>query len=352
LLPELCKSGERKFSEGVILYRICVFAILAFFFSAAPAWSWSGKGHRIVGAIADEILKKSPTTKAKVKEILGGETLATVSIWADCAKGFTYCHRAPSHEEQVYASKNPEHHNFHYADIPYQESAYVDDSAGSAKYDAVHVISYAVAVLRGNAPANDSINLTQREALWVLAHVVGDIHQPLHVAALYYDKDCHDVVDPNIVGAGMPNFGIGTSVSETTGGNDLTKGSNNLHHYWDDNFVDKAMKSVGFTANATAKFVTYVVKHPPQNWQTSGDPETWSAKWASEIMPTGRFAYEGVRLGQAKHPDEVQPTRLKCTAEVTFEPNYEPDAAKVALRQVGKAGFRLAALLTAVFESQ
>jgi len=335
-----------------MLYRICVFAILAFFFSAAPAWSWSGKGHRIVGAIADEILKKSPTTKAKVKEILGGETLATVSIWADCAKGFTYCHRAPSHEEQVYASKNPEHHNFHYADIPYQESAYVDASAGSAKYDAVHVISYAVAVLRGNAPANDSINLTQREALWVLAHVVGDIHQPLHVAALYYDKDCHDVVDPNIVGAGMPNFGIGTSVSETTGGNDLTKGSNNLHHYWDDNFVDKAMKSVGFTANATAKFVTYVVKHPPQNWQTSGDPETWSAKWASEIMPTGRFAYEGVRLGQAKHPDEVQPTRLKCTAEVTFEPNYEPDAAKVALRQVGKAGFRLAALLTAVFESQ
>lgn len=335
-----------------MLYRICVFVILAFFFSAAPAWSWSGKGHRIVGAIADEVLKKSPTTKAKVKEILGGETLATVSIWADCAKGFTYCHRAPSHEEQVYASKNPEHHNFHYADIPYQESAYVDASAGSAKYDAVHVIRYAVAVLRGNAPANDSINLTQREALWVLAHVVGDIHQPLHVAALYYDKDCHDVVDPNIVGAGMPNFGIGTSVSETTGGNDLTKGSNNLHHYWDDNFVDKAMKSVGFTANATAKFVTYVVKHPPQNWQTSGDPETWSAKWASEIMPTSRFAYEGVRLGQAKHPDEVQPTRLKCTAEVTFEPNYESDAAKVALRQVGKAGFRLAALLTAVFESQ
>ena len=335
-----------------MLYRICVFAILGFFFSSAPAWSWSGKGHRIVGAIADEVLKKSPTTKAKVTEILGGKTLATVSIWADCAKGFTYCHRAPSQEEQAYASKNPEHHNFHYADIPYQESAYVDASAGSAKYDAVHVISYAVAVLRGNAPANDSINLTQREALWVLAHVVGDIHQPLHVAALYYDKDCHDVVDPNIVGAGMPNFGIGTSVSETTGGNDLTKGSNNLHHYWDDNFVDKAMKSVGFTANATAKFVTYVVKHPPQNWQTSGDPETWSAKWASEIMPTGRFAYEGVRLGQAKHPDEVQPTRLKCTAEVTFEPNYESDAAKVALRQVGKAGFRLAALLTAVFESQ
>jgi hypothetical protein len=37
---------------------------------------------------------------------------------------------------------------------------------------------------------------------------------------------------------------------------------------------------------------------------------------------------------------------------VTFEPNYESDSAKVALRQVGKAGFRLAALLTAIFEPQ
>jgi S1/P1 nuclease len=325
-------------------------ALLAFFFSVAPAWAWSGKGHRLVGAIADEVLKKNPTTKAKVKAILGGHTLATVSVWADCAKGFMYCQRAPTPEEQAYADKNPEHHNFHYTDIPYQESAYVDGSAGSAKFDAVHVISYAVAVLRGNAPPNDSIKLTQREALWLLVHVVGDIHQPLHVAALYYDKDCLAVVDPNSTGAGQPNFGIGTTVSETTGGNDLTKGSNNLHHYWDDNFVDKAMKQAGFTAGATTQFVKYVVKHPPQNWKTDGDAATWSAKWATEIMPAGRFAYEGVRLGQAKHPDEAHPTRLKCTAAVTFEPNYESDSAKIVLRQVGKAGFRLAALLTAVFE--
>jgi hypothetical protein len=211
-------------------HRIFAWAILIFFFSAAPAWSWSAKGHRIVGAIADEVLKKNPTTKAKVKDILGGHTLATVSVWADCAKGFMYCQRPPTPEEQAYAGKNPEHHNFHYADIPYQQNAYLDASAGSAKFDVVHVISYAVAVLRGNALANDSINLTQREALWVLVHVMGDIHQPLHVAALYYDKDCHDVVDPNLVGAGMPDFGIGTSVSETTGGNDLMKGSTSLHH--------------------------------------------------------------------------------------------------------------------------
>ena len=89
-------------------HRIFAWAILIFFFSAAPAWSWSAKGHRIVGAIADEVLKKNPTTKAKVKDILGGHTLATVSVWADCAKGFMYCQRPPTPEEQAYAGKNPE----------------------------------------------------------------------------------------------------------------------------------------------------------------------------------------------------------------------------------------------------
>lgn len=71
---------------------------------------------------------------------------------------------------------------------------------------------------------------------------------------------------------------------------------------------------------------------------------------AFEGAPLGRFAYEGVRLGQARH--EPHPTRLRCAARLTFEPNYESDSAKVALQKLGKAGFRLAALLTAIFEPQ
>src|SRR4029077_15362473 len=84
------REANGNSGEGIMPHRIFAWAALIFFFSAAPAWSWSGKGHRIVGAIADEVLKKNPTTKAKVKEILGGQTLATVSVWADCAKGFMY----------------------------------------------------------------------------------------------------------------------------------------------------------------------------------------------------------------------------------------------------------------------
>jgi len=56
------------------------------------------------------------------------------------------------------------------------------------------------------------------EAVWLLAHLVGDVHQPLHVGAMYFNRDCGVSVDPNVVGAGLPKFGIGTTVAETVGG--------------------------------------------------------------------------------------------------------------------------------------
>ena len=334
--------------------RACGWAIAVLFVavSCSPALCWGGKGHRIVGAVADLVLEEHPKTQAKVKEILGGDTLATVSVWADCAKGFRYCNSAPTPEEKTYANKNPHHHNFHYTDIPYQQPKYVAGTAGSGSDDVVQVMKYAIAVLRGQAPANGPAKLDQREALWVLVHLVGDIHQPLHVASLYYDKDCGRVVDPNVVGAGQENFGIGKTVSETTGGNDLMKGSDNLHHYWDSTTVDNAMKLAGVSKTAIGPFAEYLVAHPPKKWKTTGGVDTWPEKWATEIMPVGRQAFDSIKLGEAEHPDEAHPTNLKCTAQFTFENGYDDWAKKQALQQLGKGGFRLANLLVAIFEPQ
>src|SRR5262249_29209618 len=49
-------------------------------------------------------------------------------------------------------------------------------------------------------------------------HLVGDIHQPLHVGAKYFDKTCQTSVDPNIGGT-PPTFGIGNTSAMTMGGN-------------------------------------------------------------------------------------------------------------------------------------
>jgi hypothetical protein len=65
---------------------------------------------------------------------------------------------------------------------------------------------------------------------------------------------------------------------------------------------------------------------------------------------SGHFAAH--HASPSRPPSYAKRPSVKCTAKLTFEPNYESDSGRVALRQLGKAGFRLAALLTAIFESE
>ena len=90
------------------------------------------------------------------------------------------------------------------------------------------------------------------------------------------------------------------------------------------------MKRVGFTAKCDWKIRALCRQAPATKLEDHRRCQTWSSKWATEIMPLGRFIL-GRPAGQAKHPDEAHPTRLKYAAAVTFEPNYETNFAKVAL---------------------
>ncbi len=108
------------------------------------AWSWSGDGHRTVGAVADLILERYPNVRDRVASILGGNSLAEVSVWADCAKGYRYCHRALTDEEKAFTSQNRAHHAFHYTDVPIQQSAYHAGTAGAAENDIVAVSAHAI----------------------------------------------------------------------------------------------------------------------------------------------------------------------------------------------------------------
>jgi hypothetical protein len=46
----------------------------------------------------------------------------------------------PSSEEQAFVRKNPDHHAYHYADIPIQQPKYIAGTAGTARDDVVQVI--------------------------------------------------------------------------------------------------------------------------------------------------------------------------------------------------------------------
>jgi hypothetical protein len=192
--------------------------------------------------VADLILQNDPAGAA-ARQLLQN-SLSEAAVWADCAKGAC----GPlTPDERTYVEDNSQHKTFHYTDVPIQQAQYKLGTAGTREDDVVQVSKQAINILRGVPPNQGPAVLDRKSALWVLAHMVGDLHQPLHVGAIYYDQECDEVVDPNIVGAGKPNFGIGSTVASTEGGNDLKLGGGKSFHvfYWDDGTVTGAMRLAG-----------------------------------------------------------------------------------------------------------
>jgi hypothetical protein len=258
------------------------------------------------------------------------------------------CHRPLTADEKAYADANPQHKEFHYTDVPIQQPRYQQGTAGTRDDDVIQVIRESVSILRGRTPESGPATLTKRQALWVLAHLVGDIHQPLHVGAIYFDRNCAEEVDPNVVGAGKPNFGIGSIVASTNGGNELKMPNGNSFHvkFWDEGTVTGAMRLAGH-ARSVEDFAGEIVASPPAHWETTGDVDTWATQWATEIMPLAKQAFTlNIEIGEGEGDERT----LKCTWPVTFDRSYTQWANQQALAQLGKAGFRLAALLRAVFE--
>jgi len=84
----------------------------------------------------------------------------------------------------------------------------------------------------------------------------GDLHRPLHVAAIRCDRECDEVVDP----------GIGSTVASTEGGNDskLGGGSTSFHvFYWDVGTVTGARRLACVKRKCIKEFAQHIVNHPP-----------------------------------------------------------------------------------------
>jgi S1/P1 nuclease len=326
-----------------------------------PAAAWDYPGHRMVGAIADFVLSsRHPKTYQKVKDLLATKdadgnklqrTLSQVAVFPDCAKpgNVPFCGRTPSDEEKAYAAHNPHNGSYHFTDVPIQQTQYIAGSPGTGETDIVQMINYAVAQLRGKSPHKNGVALSDTEALWLLSHLVGDVHQPLHVGAIYFDREtCKQPTDPNNVPGGIDH------VASTVGGNDFqlialapdpaAPANDNLHFFWDSNAVNSAMQAAGLPG-VEQDFARLLAAKAPARWQTAGDPETWAEQWATEVLPLARAAYTRLKLKGVKDSEHD-----KCAWTTQINPGYSEWASEKARVQIQKAGFRLAALLNAIFE--
>ncbi|MBD1393863.1 S1/P1 nuclease [Mucilaginibacter glaciei] len=157
--------------------------------------AWGTNGHRICGQIADSYL--TPKARAAVKAILGDESIAMASNWADFIKSdpnFNYLY------------------NWHF--INFDKSLSQADMQAYLKADtatdAYTKIGFLTAQLK-----NKNLSKTNKLLyLRMLIHIVEDVHQPFHtghlsdkggndVKVMWYDKESnlHSIWDSQMIDA-------------------------------------------------------------------------------------------------------------------------------------------------------
>ena len=151
---------------------------------------WSQTGHRTVGEIAEQNLDQR--TKKRVLELLDGQSLAAVSNFGDNIKA-----------DKKYAKFSP----WHYVNFP-ADKKYTEVTP-SPKGDIIQGILECKRIIK------DANSSREDKAFYLkmLIHLVGDLHQPMHIGRLE-DKGGNDIQ--------LKWFGKGT----------------NLHRLWDANLID------------------------------------------------------------------------------------------------------------------
>ena len=325
------------------------YALLAALLGSVQAFAWGPEGHQVIGSIADQLLNSH--AKQMVMEKLGFP-LRVASTWAGCARSvmdqggsFKYvpdpqfeapCTPLMSERAGMedYVSHNWDnctyedkptncHKAFHFADVAIQHDTYDRADVGTSDHDVVSAINAAIMVLQ-DQPAPTPFTIKDKKvALFMLAHFVGDLHQPLHVGAIYLDAAGRPV---------NPDVGTFDENSETAGGNFISEGNRrNLHADWD-------AIPTRFGAAADAGLVAKAKAVPA----ASGSLDGWTAAWATDTVMAAHKAFQGLEFmgtGGAH----------KWTVQFDNRQAYVRAENQLKEQQLVKGGARLAQLLNAIW---
>lgn len=343
-------------------------ALAGAFATVAPstALAWGSDGHRAVGAIAAKLLKGSVAEKRIAALLLPGETLESIAVWADCVKGSWCGPQTP--EMEAYVAANPKHSEYHYTDVPFQLAAYHDHAAGTFDDDIVQTLKSAILVLQGkDTPQTNPHRFTPRQALLMVAHLAGDIHQPLHVGAAFVSKDGRFVVpktkaeidDLNIFDArGGNNLQLDDAFIAATSAKYMppafeTKSVTNapktkpFHSYWDSTVVDYAFRRSG--TRTPEQFAQYAIDRKPSVALNTGDAATWPYQWANDSLAVAKLAHMDVTLGAASTLKSKSTGESYKVWALAVPDDYPVPSSALARQQLVKGGYNLAALLKEIW---
>src|SRR5262245_29179951 len=177
-------------------------SLIALLLSASSAGAWSSPAHEAIGEAAQSRL--TPQASAALARILQDTdtlspgALAAVATWPDdvrararfgtVAPGWS---QADKDEADAFNSANPSNDQWHFVDLPLGASGYpaVDPSATDplkpfvSDHDIVRTVRRLIGILE--SPTADP-TISKRQAVRWIVHLVGDLHQPMHVTSGYY----------------------------------------------------------------------------------------------------------------------------------------------------------------------
>jgi hypothetical protein len=304
-----------------LAFCLLPFAFCVFF--AVSSLAWSARGHKTVGEVAFGLL--SNNVRSKVTAILAPHDIQHAAIWPDLLRDVP----ADDAEMQQFTNAHPDHTSWHFVNLPLKTATYDPSGPFARLNDIVHQINLCIDVLEGQSNA-----LSQQHALRWLVHLVGDLHQPLHVGCGYYRFD-------NGKTTLLKTPTEATGRKHDRGGNLLhyTKTSN-LHHYWDDDLVNRIDSTPG-EANLP-NIIRSKIK--PSTFQTAGPIRTWAAKWAIDSVKEAKGAYSGIQFGEADLQHDGDIDSILIIRPKKYGEKQEPRAT----RQLAKGAFHLAELLNRI----
>lgn len=296
---------HEKGNRNVLLKVVATFLLLSL---PASAHAWGPTGHRVVAEIAQRHL--TPAAQTKVSGLLDGRTLADVANWPDDLRS-----------DPRFDKYRP----LHFATVKNGLASYRDAEKARCG-DVVVAIDAFKAFLRtgsreslyvvkalsdktdgaGKEACNpqETQPLSPAQALSFLVHLMGDLHQPLHVG------------------------GIDLGGNQVTV-NWLDRWKSNLHSVWDDEMVD--FERYDYTQYA--RFLDRAVKTDESRW-TIGDTISYADE--AVAMRSKLYVFPDGESGSPAIP------------KISYK--YIGAQRERMREQLLKGGMRLAAVLNATFQ--
>lgn len=237
--------------------------------------NWGATGHRTIGEIAEKHLSKK--AKKEIDKLLDGQGLAIISTFGDDIKS-----------DRAY----DKYYTWHFVNFPFDTK--YEDSKKDDRGDIIMGIEHCIDVLKDPNTSQEDKTFF----LKFLVHLIGDLHQPLHVGR-----------------------------SEDRGGNDIKvewhRKNTNLHRVWDSDMIE--FYNMSYTELAS-------------NRKRLSDSQIEAIKQGSVLD----WTYESQALAKKVYVSAKSDEKLSY--------RYSYDHFETVLSQLQKSGIRLAKILNEIYD--